>query len=181
MEKGHTPIDMFTAGQLAVIGEVPDGIGTDFDRDFPEMDGQWAFSIPAQGPVNRASYSGAGYWGVLHGSEHVPETVEWISFMSKDENMQDITEYLGRVSPNKSVMASDFWTDRPWKQVLVECLDHAHTSQHPSPAWSKLTAGEPGSVLYDLYYEALIQQKPVDDVLARAQQRMQEEMDKIEV
>ncbi len=67
-----------------------------------------------------------------------------------------------------------------WKQVIVECLDHAHTSQHPSPAWAKLTAGEPGSVLYDLYYEALIQQQPVA-IAGRARQRMQEEMDKIEV
>ena len=181
MEKGHAPYDMFTAGQIAVIGEVPDDVGNNLDRDFPEMDGQWAFSVPAQGPVNRASYSGAGYWGAMRGSEKVPETVEWIAYMSRDENMQEITEFLGRVSPNKNVMASDFWADRPWKQVIVECLDHAHTSQHPSPAWAKLTAGEPGSVLYDLYYEALIQQQPVDDVLARAQQRMQEEMDKIEV
>lgn len=180
MEKGHSPMDMFLGGQVAMIGQVSDSVGNDMDRDYPEMEGQWAFSIPAQGPANRASYSGAGYWGGLRGTEHPDEVVEWISFLSRDENMQEITEFIGRVSPNKMVMQSDFWTDRPWKQVVVETLDYAHTSQHPSPAWSKLTATEPGAVFYDMYYEALVQQQPVDDVLARAQQRMQEEMDKIE-
>ena len=36
-------------------------------------------------------------------------------------------------------------------------------------------------MLYDMYYEALIQQQPFDEVLARAQARAQEEMDKIEI
>jgi len=181
MEKGFAPMDQFYAGQMAIIGQVSDSVGMDLDRDFPEMEGQWAFAIPAQGPANRASYSGAGYWGALRGSEKVDETVKWIAFLSRDENMTTITQFIGRVSPNKKAMESEYWTDRPWKKVVVECLQHAHTSQHPSPAWGKLTATDPGSVLYDLYYEALIQRQDVDSVLARAQQRMQEEMDKIEV
>jgi len=181
MEKGHAPMDMFRAGQVAVIGQVSDSEGLTFDRDYPDMEGQWAFAVPAQGPANRASYSGAGYWGVLRGTEHVDESVQYIEYLSRDENMQSITEFIGRVSPNKNVMASPYWSDRPWKKVVVETLEHAHTSQHPSPAWGVLTATEPGSVLYDMYYEALIQQQPFDDVLARAQTRAQAEMDKIEV
>jgi multiple sugar transport system substrate-binding protein len=178
MEKGHTPMDLFRSGQVAVIGQVSDSEGLTFDRDYPDMEGQWAFSVPAQGPVNRSAYSGAGYWGVLRGTEYVDESVRYVEFLSRDENMQEITEYIGRVSPNKNVMASPYWTDRPWKKVVVDTLEHAHTSQHPSPAWGVLTATEPGSVLYDLYYEALIQQQPFDDVLARAQTRAQAEMDK---
>jgi multiple sugar transport system substrate-binding protein len=181
MEKGHAPMDMFRAGQVAIVGQVSDSEGLTFDRDFPEMEGQWAFAVPAQGPVNRSSYSGAGYWGVLHGTQLVDECVSYIEFLSRDENMQEITEYIGRVSPNKKVMASPYWSDRPWKVAIVETLEHAHTSQHPSPAWGKLTATEPGAVLYDMYYEALIQQQPFDEVLARAQARAQEEMDKIEI
>ena len=181
MEKGHAPMDMFRAGQVAVIGQVSDSEGLTFDRDYPDMEGQWAFSVPAKGPANRASYSGAGYWGVLRGTEYVDESVQYIEYLSRDENMQGITEFIGRVSPNKNVMASPYWSDRPWKKVVVETLEHAHTSQHPSPAWGVLTATEPGSVLYDMYYEALIQQQPFDDVLARAQARAQEEMDKMEV
>jgi multiple sugar transport system substrate-binding protein len=181
MEKGHAPMDSFRAGQVAVIGQVSDSEGLTFDRDYPDMEGQWAFSVPAKGPANRASYSGAGYWGVLRGTEYVDESVRYIEFLSRDENMQAITEFIGRVSPNKNVMASPYWSDRPWKKVVVETLEHAHTSQHPSPAWGVLTATEPGSVLYDMYYEALIQQQPFDDVLARAQSRAQAEMDKIEV
>jgi multiple sugar transport system substrate-binding protein len=91
-----------------------------------------------------------------------------------------MTEFIGRVSANKNVMASEYWTDRPWKQMVVETLNHAHTSQHPSPAWSKMTATEPGAILYDLYYQTLVQQQPLDEVLPVIQQRAQEEMDKIE-
>lgn len=178
MEKGHAPVDMFRAGQIAIIGQTSDSEGLTFDRDYPEMEGQWEFAIPAQGPVDRSAYSGAGYWGVLRGTEHVDESVQFISFLSRQENMQEITEHIGRVSPNKAVMASEFWNDRPWKQVVVETLEHAHTSQHPSTAWGVLSATEPGAVLYDMYYEALIQQQPFDDVLARAQARAQAEMDK---
>lgn len=181
MEKGFAPYDLFTGDQIAIIGEVPGSWGKDLDRDFPELADKWAMAIPAKGPKNRASYSGAGYWGVLHGTKYVRETALWIQFLSRDENMQKITEFVGHVSPNKRVMASPFWTDRPWKLVIGQTLEYAHTSQHPSPAWTKLVAPEPGSVLYDLYYEALVKQEPIDDVLKRAQQRMQEEMDKIQV
>jgi multiple sugar transport system substrate-binding protein len=181
MERGYTPADMFVGDQLAIIGQASDSMGQDMDRDYPEMEGRWAFALPAEGPANRASYSGAGYWGALRGTQHPYEVCQWIEFLSRDENMQQFTEFIGRVSANKNVMNSDFWTDRPWKQVVVECLNHAHTSQHPSPAWSKMTATEPGAVLYDLYYQTLVQQMPFDEVLPSIQQRAQEEMDKIEV
>jgi multiple sugar transport system substrate-binding protein len=181
MEQGHAPEDLFVSGQVAIIGQAPGNTGSTFAFDFPEMEGLWAMSLPAKGPVNRASYSGSGYWGVLYDAADLRATAQWIEFLSRDQNMQRITEFTGHISPNKSVQTSAFWTDAPWKRVIGECMEHAHTSQHPSPAWSKVVASEAGAVLYDMFYEALIRQEPLDDVLARAQQRMQEEMDKIEI
>jgi len=178
METGYDPITMFEGDQLAVIGSVSDSAGQDLERDFPELDGKWAMAIPTMGPANRSSYSGAGYWGVLRGTEKVDQAVEWISWLSKDENMMALAELLVRVSPNKNVMASPMWSDREWKKVIVETLEYAHTSQHPSTAWSKLVANNPGAVIYDLFYESIVEKQPIDDVLARAQQRAQEEMDK---
>ena len=179
MEPSYTPATLFQGGQVAITGSVPDSAAADLERDFPELDGLWAYSIPTMGPANRASYSGAGYWGVLRGTQKADAAVEWIHFLSSDEIMQTISEYLARVSPNKQVMASPYWTEAEWKQTIVKTLEYAHTSQHPSPAWSKVVANDPGAVLYDMYYESLVLQQPFDDVLPRAQQRLQEEMDKI--
>jgi multiple sugar transport system substrate-binding protein len=179
MEQGYAPGSLFQGGQMAIIGSVPDDMAATLERDFPELDGLWNYAIPTMGPANRASYSGAGYWGVLRGTTKVEESARWIQHLSQDEILETLAQYLGRVSPNKKVMASPFWTDKEWKQVIVQTLEYAHTSQHPSPAWSKVVANDPGAVLYDMYYEALVLKEPFDDVLARAQQRMQEEMDKI--
>jgi len=178
MEQGYDPTTMLEGGQLAMIGSVPDSTGQDLERDFPELDGKWAMAIPTMGPANRSSYSGAGYWGVLRGTEKVDEAVQWIAWLSKDENMMAIDEMLVRVSPNKNVMASPFWSDREWKKVITKTLEYAHTSQYPSQAWAVMTAKNPGAVMYDLFYEAIVEKQPIDDVLARAQQRAQDEMDK---
>jgi multiple sugar transport system substrate-binding protein len=181
MEKGYAPVEMFVGDRLAIIGQVSDSMGMDMDRDYPELEGRWEFALPAEGPDNRSSYSGAGYWGALRNTKHPREVCQWLAYLSRDENMQQMTEFIGRVSSNKNVMNSEYWSDRPWKRVVVDCLNYAHSSQHPSPAWSKMTANEPGAVLYDLYYQALVQQKPLDEVLPEIQQQAQEEMDKIQV
>jgi multiple sugar transport system substrate-binding protein len=180
MERSYTVFDDFVADAVAMVGSVSDTVGTDLERDFPELDGRWEMAIPALGPDNRSSYSGAGYWGLLYGTPRVEESLQWLSFLSRDENMQRVTEFIGRVSPNKAVMASDYWQDRPWKVVITETLNHAHTSQHPSPAWGVMVAGEPGGILYDMYFDAIVRQEDLDDVLARTQSRMQEEMDKVD-
>ena len=179
MEQGHAPYTDFAAGQLAIIGSAPDDVGANLARDFPELDGKWSFAIPTMGPATRASYSGAGYWGVLRGTTKIEESARWIEFLSRDEPLITLAEYLGRASPSKVVMSQPFWQEFEWRQVTVKTLEYAHTSQHPSPAWSKIVHNDPGSVLYDMYYEALVLQQPIDDVLGRAQQRMQEEMDKV--
>ena len=82
------------------------------------------------------------------------------------------------MSPNKAVMAQPFWNDRPWKQVLPRVLENVHPSQHPSNAWGTMMVNEPGGVMYDFYYDALVRKESVDAVIKRTQARMQTEMDK---
>ena len=179
METSYDPDNDFITGKLAINGSVSGDVGRNYQREYPELDGLWDFEIPPMGSHNRASYSGAGYWGLLHGTERIEESLEWMSFLSRDENMLRLVEVSGHVSPNKNVMQSDFWTDQPWKLKLTETLEHAHTSQHPSPAWGKLAVGEPGGVLYDLFFDAVVKQEDMDAVIQRAQARMQEELDKV--
>ena len=106
--------------------------------------------------------------------------MQWISFLSRDENMQSITEFTSGVSANKNVMASDFWTDKEWKIKITETLPFGHTSQHPSPAWGPMIAGSRGAVIYDMFYDAVVLQEDMDEVITRTQARMQEDMDKVE-
>ncbi|MEM6430477.1 MAG: extracellular solute-binding protein [Deinococcota bacterium] len=179
MEVSSSPLDDFVAGSLAMSGSIPDNNVRRFEVEFPEIDGLWELEIPAIGPDNRAAYSGAGYWGLLYGTEKVEESLAWLQFLSRDENMQTITEYTSGVSPNKNVMASDFWQDRPWKLKIVETLEFGHTSQHPSPAWATISAGDPGGIVYDLMFNTVIRRNNIDDEIATAQSRMQAELDKV--
>ena len=177
MEESYDPEAEFQNGRLAMIGGVSDSYGQDLTRDYPELDGQWMMAIPPEGPERRVAFSGAGYWGVLRGTEHLEESLQLIQFLARDENMMQFAERTARVSANESVMASDFWQDTEWKQVIVESLDYAHTSQHASPAWTIISAQTRGSVLYDLFYDTLVLQQDIDEVVTRAQQQMQELMD----
>jgi multiple sugar transport system substrate-binding protein len=178
MEKGHDPEVDFQSGLVAMIGSTPGPMAPTLASDFPELDGTWALAIPAAGPAGRDAYAGSGYFGVLRGSDRVEECVQWIQFLSRPENMQRLSEASGNVSPMREVMASSFWSDTDWKRTITSTLEHAHTSQHPSPVWNALVSPEPGAVIYDMLYEAVIQQEDLDEVVARAQQRMQAEMDR---
>ena len=177
---GYTPVDDFISGTLAMSNSVPDNNVRNLEVNYPEIDGKWALEIPAEGPDNRAAYSGAGYWGPLYGANNIEASMQWISFLSRDENMQSITEFTSGVSANKNVMASDFWTDKEWKIKITETLPFGHTSQHPSPAWGPMIAGSRGAVIYDMFYDAVVLQEDMDEVITRTQARMQEDMDKVE-
>ncbi|MAU11570.1 MAG: hypothetical protein CL607_17230 [Anaerolineaceae bacterium] len=181
METGYDPEAEFQNGRLAMIMSVSDSYGADLERDYPELNGLWAMAIPPMGPARRASYSGAGYWGVLRGTDQIEESLKWIQFLARDDNMLAFAERTGRVSANRAVMNSEFWQDAEWKRVIVETLDYAHTSQHAAPAWSILVAQARGSVLYDLYYDAVVLQEDIDEVVTRAQQQAQEIMDQAAV
>ncbi|MBD3625322.1 MAG: extracellular solute-binding protein [Rhodobacteraceae bacterium] len=178
MEKGYDPESEFIAGTLAMVGSAPGPWAPTFTRDYPELDGTWELSIPAAGPEGRDAYAGSGYLGVLRGTDNAEACVDWIGFLSRPENMQRLSEASGNVSPMREVMASEYWSDTPWKKVITETLEHAHTSQHPSPVWNALVTPEPGAVIYDMVYEAVIQKQDIDEVVARAQERMQAEMDR---
>lgn len=178
MEKGYEQLPLFVNGSLALIGSAEQSWGVRLDREFPEIEGTWAMAPSAMGPKGRDSFSGAGYVGVLRGAENVEGCIAWMEFLSRDENMQRLTEASGTVSTKPAVMASEFWSDRPWKVVVGQALNDAHTSQHPAPAWSAIATPAPGGILYDLMYDAIILQKDMDEAIARAQERMQAELDR---
>lgn len=181
METTYNATEQFQAGKIAILGQVPVNMGRDLDRDFPQLDGKWEMAKPFTGPKNRASYFGAGYFGPLYGAKNPEACARWIEFLTRDENMQKIIEYTGYVTPNKSVMASKYWTDRPWKLVAGQTMQYAHPSQHPSPAWTKMVANNTGAVIFDLYYNILVKKNNIDDEVKQAQKRAQEEMDKIKL
>lgn len=181
MEKSYNANELFQAGKLAILGQVGNTTGRDLDRDFPQLEGKWAMAIPVKGPKSRASYFGAGYFGMLYNTKNPEACARWIEFLTRDENLQKIIEYTGYVTPNKKVMASPFWTDRPWKKVVGETLQYAHRSQHPSPAWTKMVANDPGAVIFDLFYNTLIKKENIEEQIKIAQKRAQEEMDKIKL
>ena len=178
MEKGHAAFDLFTGQSLAIAGQSGIGDCNNLDQKFKELDGKWTWDVLATGPKNRVSYYGAGYWGVIRGTKYPYECAKWIAYLSQDENLIRLSQYGGFMSPNKAVMAQPFWNDRPWKKVLPKVLEQIHPSQHPSSAWSAMMVNEPGGVMYDFYYDALVKKVDFDTVIKRTQQRMQTEMDK---
>ena len=176
MEKSYDAEADFYSGNVAIMYSTPGAIAPNIAREYPQLNGKWALSVPTMGPANRDAYSGAGYVGVLRGSDNVEACVDWIQFLSRPENMQRLSESSGNVSPLREVMMSEYWSDEPWKRVTGETLNYGHTSQHPSPVWSAMVRPEPGSVIYDMVYEAVIEQQDLDEVVTRAQERMQSEM-----
>ncbi len=178
MDQSYVPQTNFIAGSLAMVGNASDEWGAVLEREYPELDGKWAMAQNAAGPEDRDTFSGAGYWGVLRGSDNVEESVRWIAYLSRDENMQRLAEALGRVSPNRVVMTSDYWSGAPWREVVADSLEFGHTSQEPAPSWSTLATPQPGAVLYDMFYDAIVGRQDIDEVLARAEQRMQAELDR---
>ncbi|WP_240512320.1 extracellular solute-binding protein [Pseudoruegeria sp. SK021] len=178
MERSYSAEGDFPAGTVAMIASAAGPMAPSLSVDYPELDGKWALAIPAAGPEGRDAYAGSGYLGVLRGSDNVEECVQWISFLSRPENMQRLSEASGNVSPMREVMASEFWGDTDWKQVIQETMEYAHTSQHPTPVWNGLLSPEPGAVIYDMMYRAIVQQEDMDVVIADAQARMQSEMDR---
>jgi len=168
--------DEFMASRVAMRTMTVDSMGSNLDREVPELSGKWAGALPPK-RKRIASYSGAGYWGVLRGTEYPDEACRWIEFLSRDEHNLYISKYLNRVCGNKNVMSDPFWQSTQWLRTVVATLEYAHTSQHPTPAWAKLMRSVPGGVLFDMMQEAWIQKLPIPEVTARAQKRMQEEMD----
>lgn len=178
MEPSFDPEADFISGNVAMLGSVSPDFPRTLESEYPELDGTWKLAVTAKGAVNRDTYSGAGYWGVLRGTEQAAACVQWLEFLSRNDSMQLLSETSGNVSPRRSVMASDFWADREWKKVLTATLEYGRTSQHPSPVWSPILTPKAGGVIYDMMYDAIVVQKDIDEVVSAAQVRMQEEMDR---
>ncbi|TRW44503.1 extracellular solute-binding protein [Georgenia yuyongxinii] len=179
MSPTFDPMAEFRSGRIAILGGASAADIATLTREYPELDGKWAIAPPAKGPDNSAAYSGSGYWGVLQGTDSPDEAVEWIAYLSRDENMQKIAETIGFPSTNRSVMASPAFTDAEWKTTLTEVIEeHAHTSQAPSPFWTVIRDEAPGGVLWDMFSAVLETEGSVDDAIATAQERMQTELDR---
>lgn len=143
-EKGYKFLPPFGSGRIAMSGSAEQSWGKRLDRDNPEIDEKWAMAPSAMGPEGRDSFSGAGYIGVLRGSENVEQRISWMQFLGKDPSMQKLSESSGTVGTKPAVTQSEFWSDRPWKKVVAVALEDAHTSQHPAPAWSAISTSDPG-------------------------------------
>lgn len=179
-EPGYESRVLFVNDQIAMVGSAQQQWGKRFDTEFPEMEGKWAFERSAAGSEDNDSFSGAGYYGVLRGTEKAEQCSDFLAFLAKDENMLALSTASGNVATKPAVMASDFWTDRPWKLAIGEALNDAHTSQHPAPAWSSIATSEPGGIIYDLMYNVVVLQNDMDEEIASAQAAMQAELDRTE-
>jgi len=177
-ESGYDTRTAFVSDQIALIGSAQQNWGKRFDAEFPEIDGKWAFASSAAGSQDADSFSGAGYIGLLRGTQKVDQCVSWLEFLARDENMLALSQASGNVATKPAVMASEFWSDRPWKKAVGLALNDAHTSQHPAPAWSSIATSEPGGVIFDLIYNVVVLQKDMDSEIANAQELMQAELDR---
>lgn len=179
MDPNYDPMTDFRSGRVAMIAQANSSDIDSLARDYPELDGKWAAAPPPAGPANGASYTGSGYWGVLHGTEHPDEAVEFVEFLSRDENMQTISEASGAMSTNLNVMKSDHWTSEEYQKVIGTVLaEEAHSSQAPSPFWTIIRDEKPGGVLWDLFSAVLVSGEDIDSSVTTAQQRMQEVLDR---
>lgn len=179
MDPNYDPLSDFRTGRAAIIMQASSDDIESIQRDNPELDGKWAVAEPPQGPDNSAAYSGSGYWGLLYGTDKVEESLEWIHFLSQDENMQTISEATGLMSTNRSVMKSEKWTAEERHETLTTVLaEDAHTSQAPSPFWTIIRDEKPGAVLWDLFQGVLVNDRSVDEALAEAETEMQAILDR---
>lgn len=177
-EKGYKARPLFVAGKIGILGSAEQSWGKKLEGENPEVNGTWEYSRSAMGPEDRDSFSGAGYIGVLRGTEKAEQCTDWMAFLAKDSSMQALSEATGNVATKPAVMASDFWTDRPYKKAVAEALQDAHTSQHPAPAWSAISTKEPGGIIYDLVYSTVIEQKDIDAAIVTAQKLMQDALNR---
>ena len=177
-EAGYETLPLFVDGQIALIGSAQQSWGKRLDAEYPDIDGTWAMATSAAGSEDADSFSGAGYFGILRGSENVDACVTLFEYLARDESMLALSEGSGNVSTKPAVMQSEFWSDRPWKQVVAVALEDAHTSQHAAPAWSAIATAEPGGIIHDLIYNVVVLQEDMDAAIAKAQELMQAELER---
>jgi multiple sugar transport system substrate-binding protein len=134
-------------------------------------------AIPAKGK-RRTAYSGAGFFGVLNGTDKVEESVKWIEFLSRDENLLKCIKLYGHLSPSINVNKDPYFTSDPWMSEVTKCLEFAHTSQSPSTAWGQIAANTPGSPLRDFWDDVLKNRESIPALAQKYNAVVQQMMDK---
>jgi multiple sugar transport system substrate-binding protein len=134
-------------------------------------------AIPTKGK-RRTAYSGAGFFGVLNGTGKVEESVKWIEFLSRDENLLKCVQVYGQLSPSINVNKDPYFTDDPWMREVAKCLEFAHTSQSPSTAWGQIAGTTPGSPLKDFFDDVLKNREAIPDLAKKYNAVVQQMMDR---
>ena len=164
---------LFIAGKIAI--RPMGGSGT---SDFPpEMLKNVKPAIPTKG-VRRTAYSGAGYFGVLYGTQYPKESVKWLEYLGRDENQLALAQMGMQYSPSKGASHNSYFADDSWKKEVIKCLEFAHTSQSPNAAWSQIAGRGPGSPIYDFWADALMNKEPIEVLAKKYNASAQVMMDK---
>ena len=143
----------------------------------PELLAKIKPSIPTIG-VRRTAYSGAGYFGVLHGSKNVEASVRWLEFLGRDENMLRLAKMQGQFSPSRGASRDPYFTADEWNRQIIRTMEFAKTSQSPSAAWSQIAGRAPGSPLYDFWADVLLNREPIPALAAKYHAQTQQMMDR---
>jgi multiple sugar transport system substrate-binding protein len=173
LDPSYSGGSLFNSGRIAIY---PMG-GSSTINYPPELLAKVKPAIPTKG-VRRTAYSGAGYFGILHGSTKVEESVKWLEFLSSDESMLQLAKMYGNFSPSKGANTDPYFAADEWAREVVKCLEYAHTSQSPNAAWSQIAGRGPGSPIYDFWADVLINKEPLEDLARKYNAQAQEMMDK---
>jgi len=164
---------LFNAGRSAIHP-----MGTSSVQDIPpELLANIRPALPTKG-VRRTAFSGAGYFGVLRGSRMVEESIKWLEFLGRDSSMLQLAQMNMTLSPSRGANEHDFFASDEWTRIVVQCLEYARTSQHPSPAWAQIAGRAPGSPIYDFWAHVLLNREPLPVLAARYNAQAQEMMDR---
>ena len=173
LDPSYDGMQLFIAGKSAIFPHGSSGT-TDFP---PEFLAKVKASIPTKG-VRRTSYSGAGFFGVMHGTKYPDQSAKWLEYLSRDESMLALAQMSGQYSPSKGASGDDYFANSEWKREVIKCLEYAHTSQHPNAAWSQIAGRGPGSPLYDFWADVLFNKEPLDVLGKKYNDKAQELMTK---
>ena len=178
VDPSYVEVDEFKAGRAAIVDHVGAGLKRDLELTAPQLVSALA-GAPPVGHKQRYAFSGAGYFGVLHGTKNVEASVKWISFLGRPDVQLRLSQNMNQYSPNVEAAYDPYFMNDPWGANVVNTLQYAHTSQHPSPAYSQIMSKGPGGVMFDLWHAVIYNQEPLDQILKTAQVKAQELMDRV--
>ena len=174
LDPSYHGANLFISGKGAIRP-----LGHSQTSDFPpEMLANVRATIPTMGK-RRTAYSGAGYMGVLHGTRNMEASVQWLEFLSRDENMLHLAKMSQTFSPSRGASSDAYFANDEWSRQVIRCLEFAKTSQSPSAAWSQISARAPGSPLYDFWADTLLNREPISALAARYNNQTQQMIDRV--